>query len=167
MSNPYESPSLSQETGVPSETSAAITQGVLDQLRRTKPWVRFISVLMFIGAGFMMLIGVVMGVMGGFGAMAAPEGVAFGLGFGVVMALIYGALALLYIYPAMKLWKYASRIAVLLDSGHPVELEAALNEQRKFWKFMGVVTIVVMVLYLVAIIVAVVLGATGMMNAAG
>jgi hypothetical protein len=50
QNDPYATPATHVHHASPS--NAAISQGVLQQLAGTKPWVRFISVLVFIGAGF-------------------------------------------------------------------------------------------------------------------
>jgi hypothetical protein len=52
------------------------------------------------------------------------------------------ATLLLYLYPAVKLNSYANRIGDLLLSGRASDLQAALNEHRGFWRYIGIVTIV-------------------------
>ena len=67
--NPYTSPQSNLFGGTAATSSDGVTQGVLLQLQKTKPWVRFMSVMMFIGAGLMLMVGVVMGLAGGAGLM--------------------------------------------------------------------------------------------------
>lgn len=153
--NPYTSPQANL-FGSSSSSGGAITPGVILQLQKTKPWVRFFSVMMFLGAAFMVLAALVMGVMGAAFGSAALEGKgspAMQAGFGAGMAAIYGVMAVLYIYPGIKLWKYADRIRDLQNSADAAMLEAALNEQRAFWKYVGVMIIVMICLYAVAIVV--------------
>lgn len=154
--DPYSSPTSYVQP--PSfSTSAAISQGVLAQLAGTKGWVRFMSVLMFVGAGFMLLVGLIMLMAGGSIAASAKAG-ALPAGVMTGFAILYAVLSLIYIYPALKLWKYASYIGVLLISGSMMDLESALNQQRSFWKFLGIMVIALFALYLVAIIAMVALG---------
>ncbi len=151
-SNPYSAPVASPEASRGYDAGASgITDGIVDQLARTKPWVRFISVLMFIGSGFMLLGGLVMGLGGGIGMMAARSMGGAEVGLGLGMLLFYALLAVLYIYPAIKLWCYGSRIAALVNSRSSIDLESVLNEQRAFWKFCGIIAIVMLALYAVAI----------------
>ncbi len=153
--NPYSSPQANLFGS--SSSGGGITPGVLLQLQKTKPWVRFFSVMMFLGAGFMILAAVVMGVMGAAFGSVALEGKgspAMQAGFGVGLAAIYGVMAVLYIYPGIKLWKYADRIRDLQNSQDSAMLEAALNEQRAFWKYTGVMIIVMISLYIVGAMVA-------------
>lgn len=132
--------------------SGSLSRGVVEQLLGTRPWVRVFSILMFIGAGFMVLGGALMLVGTGFAAVssssnAMPMGV-----MGVAMGVFYILIAAVYIYPALKLWKYANGISALSFSGSQADLEVALREQRRFWKFLGVAMIAMFALYAVGIV---------------
>jgi hypothetical protein len=157
QTNPYSTPSPTAEGFGGSYSQQAVAAGVMDQLARTKPWARLISVLILIGSLFMVGIGLVMGLGGGAAMIAGNQamgGAEVGIGLG--MMFLYILIAVLYIYPGIKLWRYATRIGILLQSGQVPDLEAALNEQRAFWKFVGILAIAVMALYLVILVVAIV-----------
>ena len=165
--DPYSSPASHAQP--PSfSTSSEVSQGVLAQLAGTKGWVRFMSVLMFIGAGFMLLGALFMLVMGGSIAASAKSG-AGALPGGVMTgaSILYAALSLLYIYPALKLWNYASNIGVLLLSSSMLDLEAALSQQRSFWKFLGIMVIAIFVLYFMIFIGLLAFGGFAAMKAQG
>ncbi|MCE9519267.1 MAG: DUF5362 domain-containing protein [Verrucomicrobia bacterium] len=164
--NPYTSPQSNLFGGSAATSGESVTQGVLLQLQKTKPWVRFMSVMVFIGAGFMLLAGVAMGVMGAAGALKGTgASSAFSAGFGFGLTAVYALIAVLYIYPGMKLWKYANYIRDLLASRQVIDLEKALNEQRAFWKFFGVMMIVVLAIYFVIAIVGVIMGIAAVRSA--
>lgn len=166
--DPYLTPSAGLQS--PTYRASPISQEVMRQLAGTKPWVRFISVLMFVGAGFMLLAALVMGLAGGtiFSSMGSGSGPKFsgamGAGIGLGIAFFYGLFALLYIYPALKLWKYANRIGDLANSGQTHDLEAALTEQRVFWKFVGIMILAVFALYAGIIVLMMVVGGIGAMQ---
>jgi hypothetical protein len=162
--DPYSSPATyDSSTGYAS--SANVSQGVINQLAGTKPWVRFMSVLMFIGAGFMLLAALIMLVAGGaVAATTKSSGGALPAGMMSVIAILYAVFSAVYIYPALKLWKYANRIGSLLITGATMDLESALNEQRAFWKFIGIMVIAMFALYFVVVIAAVAIGAFGTMR---
>ncbi|MBX7210460.1 MAG: hypothetical protein K1X78_19275 [Verrucomicrobiaceae bacterium] len=157
--NPYSSPQSNLFGGSTAMSGDTVSQGVMLHLKKTGPWVRFMSVIMFLGAAFMLLAALMMGVVGGAGMMQQGPSVfggkLSGTAFSMAVAAIYGLMAVLYIYPALKLWKYADRIRDLCNSMQVVDLEKALNEQRAFWKFVGVMVIALIVLYFVIIVVAV------------
>jgi hypothetical protein len=79
-------------------------------------------------------------------------------GVAAALSVVYGLLGLLYIYPALKLWRYASGINVLARVQDSTSLHAALDEQRAFWKFIGIMILVILSLYLLIIVVALVGG---------
>lgn len=164
--NPYTSPQSNLFGGTAATSSDGVTQGVMLQLQKTKPWVRFMSVMMFIGAGLMLVVGLIMGIAGGAGAMTGNNN-ALGAGVGMGIAVGYSLLSVLYIFPALKLWKYADRIRDLLGSRQIIDLEKALNEQRVFWKFVGVMMIVIFVLYFVAAIIGAAVVGFGVFKASG
>lgn len=151
MDNPYSSSALDP---ISHPSGNAITPGVLSALAGTKPWVRFCSIIGFIGTGFMFLAAASMLVMGGTGALNSGnsgfEAIAGGLG--IVLAIVYVVLGLLYLVPSIKLWKFGSHIANLLQSNSSDDLEAALNAQRSFWKFVSIMIIIGIVIYILAII---------------
>ena len=70
---------------------------------------------------------------------------------GIGIAALYAVLSIVYIFPGLKLWNYASSIAMLLQTGRDADLVAALNHQRSFWKFVGVFMLVIIVIYFLAI----------------
>jgi len=103
------------------------------------------------------------GLIGSFGASANSE-VASAAPAGAVMigmGVVYAISSLIYIYPALKLWKYAGAITQLIASGSEQDLVHALDQQRGFWKFLGILMIVVLGIYVVAIVVAIIAMAFG------
>ena len=146
MNNPYSPPAQSATYGSPppaayGEQRAGVTDTAVEMLRQTRPWVMFLSIMSFIGSAFMLL--------GGLSVMAlgalAPRG--NGALPSSVLGAIYIPMAFLYIYPALKLWGFAGAINRLVASRSTDDLEAALGQQKSFWKFAGIVTIVMVALY--------------------
>ena len=165
MSNdPYASPSTSPLAS--NSGNSAVSAGVLQQLAGTKPWVRFMSVLMFVGAGFMVIGGVVM-VFAGAVIFKNSSSVGSPAAMGAGIGIAYLIFSMLYIYPALKLWKYASGIAALLASGSIMDLENALDQQRSFWKFIGVMMLAILVLYALIAVIAIIGGVFVSMKASG
>ncbi len=61
----------------------------------------------------------------------------------------------------MKLWNYANSIENLMSSGTVPDLEAALNEQRSFWKYVGILAVILLSLNVVMIGIVVIGGMSG------
>jgi hypothetical protein len=151
-SNPYNSPSANLFGSSNQTTAEAVPAEAISQLKGTKPWVRFISVLMWIGVAFMLLAGAGLAVLGITGSEMGKS-----LGYTppvmITMAILYGLFSFLYIYPAVKLWSYGSAINRLLSSRRTEDLVTSLNQQRSFWKFIGMLMLIMISIYIVGIIV--------------
>jgi hypothetical protein len=115
-----------------------LSEVALAHLRGTKPWVRFISVMTLISAGLMVVLGIL-------ALIAMP-----------LAGVVYIAVAGLYLVPYTLLKRYADAIAALTRTQRMGDVECALIAQKSFWKFSGVMLIVVLCIY-AAVIVGVVL----------
>lgn len=157
MENPYAS-SLSDSSS--DSQLQGLTPGVMQALGGTKPWVRFCSVIGFIATGMMVLGALAMLLAGGamFAAGGTEAPAALGAAMPVVMCLVYLAIAALYLFPSVKLWKYGTHILKLMNSQSMNDLELALEAQRSFWKFVGIMILVVLVIYVILIIAMVAFG---------
>jgi hypothetical protein len=141
---------------VPGQAPAAgaVSELAVELLRQTRPWVMFLSILSFIGCAFMLLASVLMLGVGllASGTGAAERGIQAGMG------AVYLPMAALYVYPGIKMWSYGSAIGRLVASHSMADLEAALGQQKSFWKFGGIAAIVVIGLYVVIFIGAMIFG---------
>jgi hypothetical protein len=138
---------------------AGVSEATILALRQTRPWVMFLSILAFIGSAFMLLAGLFMI---GAGLVASSSG-GVEKGAPAFLGAIYLPLAILYIYPGIKMWMYGSAIGRLLNSGAVSDLEAALGQQKSFWKFSGIAAIVLIGLYILIFVGVIALGvATGL-----
>lgn len=152
---PYDHVSPAAQTpygSAPDDRGAQVSDMAVEMLKQTRPWVMFLSVMSFLGSAFMLIGGVVIMAAGALvpsGTSAVPTS---------VLGAIYIPMAFLYIYPALKLWGYGGAINRLVASRTSTDLEAALAQQKSFWKFAGIVTISMMALYAVAIVAMVVVG---------
>lgn len=145
-------------TLVPGATAAGqVSAGSVQALRETRPWVLLLAILGVIVTGLMLLGG--FGILVG-GMMTAGSAGGSAMGLMAVMGVAYLLFALLYLYPVIKLFKYSAAISRLSRTGTVGDLEEALRQQRSFWRILGIVTLVVMALYVVMILVAVVGGAS-------
>ena len=114
-------------------------------LEKTRPWVRLMSVLAFIAVGLMALVGL----FGGIASVATADPTM------IILLIVYPLCALLYLFPAIYLWRYADRINDFVRDRSTGSLQSALDAQRSFWKFAGIMVIISFVL---GIIMAVVMG---------
>ncbi len=104
------------------------------------------SILLFIVAGF-----IVLGAIGFLVLGAKLMGGRIGIGL-MIAVILYLGMGALYAVPALFLGKYSSSIGKLAQSGSSADLEAALEAQRSFWKFAGIVALVIIGINLVSIV---------------
>ncbi len=126
-----------------------VTPLMVEHLRATRPWVKFLAILAFISVGLMFLVGLI--------AMAALSTVR-GVGPNAAIGILYWLMALLYIAPAIFLNRYATAIRELLHGGGAPTMEKALESQKSFWRYVGILTLVLLCIYALILLIAVVIG---------
>lgn len=150
--------------------SGLMTERVVASLRKTRPWVLFIAILGFIGAAFtliasipMFLGGGMMGMMGmgGMQGLDAGAGLA-GTGFMIGMGVMYLLIAVIYFIASLYLLRYANAIKRAVTGLSAADMEAALEAQASFWKLVGILAIVSIVLMIVFMVVG--FGSLAMMS---
>lgn len=119
-----------------------IQNQVIDQLARTKGWTMFMAVMMWIFSAIMLIVAIFMII-----AMASTTGI-----LSIVVGGIYVLMAILYIFPAIKLTNFSSLITELVNSPSEDNLARALNEHRVFWKYVGIAAIFMIVFYILIIV---------------
>ncbi|TAK14852.1 MAG: hypothetical protein EPO35_08985 [Acidobacteria bacterium] len=118
-----------------------------DILKRTQGWARLIAIIWMCGSILMILAGVVGGL--GLAAAGRPEMIA--------AAFLYPVIGALYFLPANYLLRFANKARTYVQSGTQSELEEALDSQRSFWKFFGVMTLIAIGLMVLAFIAGIVM----------
>jgi len=139
--NPYQSPQVTAVSSDATDWDPKLDR-TASMLRQTKPWVRLISVITFLSSALMVLglLFRMMMVGGAFGAV------------GAAIRVVYIAMPVFYIIPAVFLWRYANRIEVFVRERSTVALASALEAQKSFWKFVGIFTLIVMAISAVIIV---------------
>ena len=127
-----------------------ISPAMMLYLKQTKPWVRFISVMLFLGTVLVFILGLVLIL--GAGVLSTLSQSAFGGAPVGVLGLISAAMACVYFFPALHLCRYASGIRKAMTKDQPGGVEEALKHQRSFWRFMGIFLLIFLILQIAAIL---------------
>lgn len=129
-------------------------------LRESAKWSYFLSILGFIGIGFMLLAAIFMG-----SIMAAVPNDPYGQGgmnpFGMMkgfISILYVIIALLYFFPILYLYRYASGMKQGLLMSDSDTVSNALVNLKSHHKFLGITAIVIISLYLLVFIGAIIAG---------
>jgi len=132
-------------------------------VRETAKWATFLSILGFIFIGFMVLGALSMFAMGSaFSSMGGggPMG-AMGMLGGATMGVIFLLMAVLYFFPIMYLYKFASNAKDALNSNNTERLTVAFENLKSHYKFVGILTVIGLAFYILVIIFGIVAGVAG------
>jgi hypothetical protein len=146
----YAEPAPAQSLSYASPSGEAVTVNTVELLRQTRPWVLFISIVMFIGIGLLSLLGLggILVTVGLGSKVGGGRGAVAGMAGGGLMFGVFFIEAVIMFFPALFLIKYAFAIKRLTVSGGAADLEAALAVQKSFWKFTGIMLIVIIAIYI-------------------
>lgn len=126
-------------------------------LNETRKWASFFAIMLFIGAGFAILSGVIMLIVGSAMGYSPYDGMGGGV-FGIVMI----ALSLLYFFPAYYLYQFAAKMKIALQYQNNDQLEESFKNLKSHYKILGILVIVGIGLYIVGIIVFAIVTAAAM-----
>jgi hypothetical protein len=99
------------------------------------------AIMLFISVGIMVLSGLAVGALGLYSGEAGMA----------ALMVIYPLIGLVYLFPGIYLTRYASHIGGYLGNPQTAQLELALEAQRKFWKFVGILAMIALVLTLLGL----------------
>jgi hypothetical protein len=137
--DPYRPPQASLDEPPPLDPASTVPPALIQLMAQTRPWVRLLSVLTFIGVGVTVPTGIYMISMNGQLVPGAAS---------VAATIFLVALMCLSIPPPIFLWQYASGIRRLQDGGGMASLEEALTRQKSYWKYLGILVSIVVGFYL-------------------
>jgi O-antigen ligase len=130
-----------------------LNEQAVEGLRESAKWSTFLAILGFVGIGFMLLASIFAGL-----AMSAIPDDPYGAGmnpFGGIMGflpLIYIVMAVVYFFPVLYLYKYAKGMKEALNFENSDTLSEACVQLGKHHKFLGIMVIVLISLYIISVI---------------
>lgn len=127
-------------------------------------WAKFLAIVGFVMIGLMVLLFLMMLLGVAVAGMAIP-----GMGVGGAKAMTAGvivglAILLVYFFPIFYLYRYASRGLKAIATNDDVIMTESFLNLKRYFKFTGIFTIVVIFLYLLVFIISFAAGYTGMMH---
>jgi len=129
---------------------------ILGFLKETSSWTYFLSILGFVGIGLMVLVGLFLSFMMGNMPGANPyESIGMNMSY---IGIIYVALAVFYFFPVLYLFNFSRKIKSALSSKNNEELTSAFSNLKSHYKFVGILAIILISLYVLMIIIGVFAG---------
>jgi hypothetical protein len=132
------------ETESTSTKSLKLTDNSLIFMTEIVKWAKFLAICSFVGLGMMVLAGVAM-------IILQFERQANGLST-VIMGLFYILMAVIYFFPAVYLYRFATASADAIEKLNEDTLEEGLENLKSLFRFTGILTIIMFSLYAVGII---------------
>ena len=126
-------------------------------LRETAKWAFMLSIIGFILVGLFVLFAVLIFVMSSALNSASNPFQQQGLPIGVA-AFIYIIMAALYFFPVLYLYKFSRKMKVALLEKNTEDLTAAFSNLKSFFKFLGVMMLVVIGIYVLVFVFAIIGG---------
>lgn len=126
-------------------------------LKEISKWTLFFSILGFIGIAFLVLIAILMGTLYApmVNMLAKQQGVE---SLSTILMITYLVLALLYFMPVFYLFKFSKKMKSALANKNDDILADAFENLKSHYKFIGVLTIIMLSLYVLLIGFSVVAG---------
>lgn len=123
-------------------------------------WARFLSILGFIMCVILVLAAVFMGsfLAGSIGNTNLGSASLFG---GTFVSTLYILVALLYFFPCLYLFHFGTKMRTALRNNDQEALSGAFKNLKSCFKFFGILSIIVLVLYALALIAGILGAAIG------
>ena len=126
-------------------------------LRETAKWGRFLAIVGFVMLGLLVLMGIFAGSAMGLLLSGMPGADASLLPTGLFTAyfLIF---AVIYFFPIYYLYKFSNQMKLALNNDDEMSLESSFSNLKSLYKFMGILTIIMLALYAIGFFFAIVGG---------
>jgi hypothetical protein len=150
----YKSPENISVPETPLLQPNAITEPMINYLKQASPWLRFVGILGFIFCGMSVFGGVILIIV-----MLAVSGLSEELGWSVIaIGLIYLPLGALYFFPSLFTYRFGTKIRNYMINNSEKELELAFKNNKSFWKFTGILCIIMLAFIPLTFVIAIIGG---------
>jgi hypothetical protein len=145
----------------PEPVLLTITEDIRSFIYESSKWTKFLSIVGFVFTGLMVMLSLSVGaIMSSMNSMVGAQNnpyAAMGTGFLTVFLLITAAI---YFYPSFILFNFSAAAKQAVLYGDQESLSTAMGKLKSFFKFWGILLIVILGFYALAIVTAII-GAIG------
>lgn len=125
-------------------------------------WAKFLAIMGFIVCGLIVLVGIfakslLSSTLTGyesFGGQVNTDG------YATILAIVYILIALLYFFPCLFLYHFATKMRVALAADNQEMLNASFLGLKKTFRYLGILTIIIIGFYFLIFLMAIVAGGT-------
>lgn len=147
-----------EETSVFEKFELHLDESAKDFLKETAKWAYFLSILGFIGVAIMAVIALFAGTLFSTLGSTVPGMARMGGSFGVMIGVFYFALAAIYFFPVYYLNKFATNAKRAFRENDSEALTNSFEYLKSHYKFIGIFTLSIMILYGLILVFAVIGG---------
>ena len=133
-----------------------LTETAKGFLREAAKWAYFLSIIGYIGLGFLVLFAFFAASL--FATMGGGEMGMMGALGGTFITVLYLIIALVYFFPIYYLNKFATNVKAAFKNDNTESLTAGFGYLKSHYKFIAILTIVGIVLYILMFVVMFVIG---------
>jgi hypothetical protein len=135
-----------------------IGQEALGYFDTTRKWTMFFAILGFVLLGLVLIIGLVAGSLirgltSGMSGMEGMEGMgsvrAAGGFASIMMFIVMLIMAVIYFFPLLYLLKFSQHAKKAVATCDSNEMTLAFRNIKSYWKYMGILVIILLVVYLI------------------
>ncbi|HYV93868.1 MAG TPA: DUF5362 family protein [Chitinophagales bacterium] len=120
-------------------------------LSETARWAKFLAILGFVMCGIIILVGLFASSL--FTKYSTLTGSSFQMaGMGIMLTVIYVLLGVIYFFPCYYLFNFAQKMKLALRMRDQVTLSESFRNIKSCFKFMGILMIIVLAFYAIAIV---------------
>ena len=136
------------------DNTSFITGEVRQYLAESAKWGKFLAIMGYIGIGLMLLVAIGVMAMGSASELYPGMG---GMNMGA-LGLIYVVIAAFYFFPVYYLHQFSLKIKQGLNAEDPQSITAGFQNLKSLFKFMGILTIVILSIYALILVFAIAAG---------
>jgi len=126
----------------------SLNSSAKEYLRQTAKWAKLLAITSIIFSVIIIIVGLffgtIMGLVNSFGGQNMPNMYAGSLG--IFMAVFYGVIGLIMMYPGIRLLQFCSRTKHALNMNNTEAIEEAFKRLRSVFRFYGIIVIIYLVL---------------------
>ena len=155
---------MEQNQDSPSLFGLSIDQTSKNHLAEAARWAKFLAIMGFIMCGLIILVGIFAGSL--FATLSNRPynrfdneiGTSVRAGYTVVMAVAYIIFAVLYFFPCLFLFHFAVKMKTALLTDSQEMLNTSFQNLKKMFRYVGIMTIIVLGLYIILLFIALAAG---------
>lgn len=139
-----------EEIVVPKESEITLNKVAISYLRSASSWVKFLSILGFVGIGILVILSLFIGTI--FTKLQSTAELPIQPVPTLILSAIYLVLALVYFFPIFYLYKFAVKSKKSIETNSSEGIAKAMKYLYKHFQFVGVVALIIISLYAIVFI---------------